>query len=185
MPIYVDDTEEKQGLMKLCYMTADSLEELHVMAKKLERPKESCFYGGDFPYYKICKSKRKLAVKYGAVELTNQELLALMCPAEEHDYQDEIEHRLYCPHCDGLNVIYGFHEDGTHETDCVHCEEMFNFRALGGILSDWKPAKIADIRVMRGTKSDYRVRQVSEKLTRTYPDGRQVDVTDKLGYPPK
>jgi len=50
----------------MCHMIADSEDLLHDMAAKIGVDRK--WYQGD--HYDICSSKRKLAVKFGAVEIT-------------------------------------------------------------------------------------------------------------------
>lgn len=80
MAVYVDDTEAKYGRMIMCHMIADSDEELHEMAEKIgiarkwhqAPPKVSN------SHYDIAKSKKALAVSFGAIEITKQQA-AMMC----------------------------------------------------------------------------------------------------------
>lgn len=70
MPVYVDAPANKYGRMTMCHMLADTPEELHAMSDRIvvarkwfqEPPKAS------FQHYDICKSKRVLAVEFGAIE---------------------------------------------------------------------------------------------------------------------
>jgi len=75
MAVYVDplfDYGWKLG--PSCHMTADTLEELHDMADKIGM-KRSWFQMSkkDVPHYDLVASKRKLAVKHGAIELSRNE----------------------------------------------------------------------------------------------------------------
>lgn len=71
MACYVDPAIHDFGRMKMCHLFADSDEELHAMADRIgvarrwhqKPPKAS------WPHYDVCKSKRALAVKLGAVEV--------------------------------------------------------------------------------------------------------------------
>lgn len=74
MTVFVDDMEARFGRMIMCHMYGTSLPELHAMATRIgvnvrwfqDRP--------GFPHYDICKSKRALAVKYGAVQTRYRDL---------------------------------------------------------------------------------------------------------------
>ena len=63
----------------MCHMLADTLEELHAMADRIGVARKH--YQGPpkttTPHYDICKAKRALAVKCGAVEVTTRELVAV------------------------------------------------------------------------------------------------------------
>lgn len=79
MSVYVDLASIPYGRMKMCHMVADSSEELHMMAvqigvarkwvQKAKTPDE---------HFDICLSKRRLAVEFGAVEVTMRELAQIM-----------------------------------------------------------------------------------------------------------
>lgn len=72
MAVYVDNMRAGFGRMIMCHMTADTDEELHAMADKIgvrriwhqKPPKASS------SHYDIALSKRALAVKAGAIEIT-------------------------------------------------------------------------------------------------------------------
>ena len=77
MTVYVDDMaapfqpKHRPGRTYLmCHMIADDDEELHAMARRIGVARK--WFQGD--HYDIAKSKRALAVRYGAVELTRRTL---------------------------------------------------------------------------------------------------------------
>lgn len=83
MTVYVDDMHAtsmgRYGRMKMSHMIADSDEELHAMASRIgvsrrwwQSPEKT---GGS--HYDIALSKRGLAVKAGAVEVTLRQLAAM------------------------------------------------------------------------------------------------------------
>jgi hypothetical protein len=84
MAVYVDDMHQSAlgsfGRMKMCHMIADTDEELHAMADKIgvarrwhqKPPKASA------SHYDICTSKRAMAIRAGAVEITLRQA-AMMC----------------------------------------------------------------------------------------------------------
>jgi Protein of unknown function (DUF4031) len=68
--VYVDMPIWPFGRMKMCHMTADSHEELVVMADKIGVARKWIQHPGTWEeHFDICKSKRALAVKLGAIEL--------------------------------------------------------------------------------------------------------------------
>lgn len=79
MAVYVDQPNWKLGRMKMCHMLADNKSELLSMANKIgvnlkhiqyeDKPKE---------HFDICLSKRNLALKYGAKEVSSKELINLI-----------------------------------------------------------------------------------------------------------
>jgi uncharacterized protein DUF4031 len=76
--VYVDDANNSFGRMKMCHMVADSLEELHDMANKIGM-KRSWFQNNlDHPHYDLSKTRRNLAVQFGAKEITQKELVEII-----------------------------------------------------------------------------------------------------------
>lgn len=75
MPVYVDDSSHKFGSMTMCHMVADTMEELHAMADKINLDRKWFQNHPHHPHYDICKSKRVLAVKHGANEVTSRDII--------------------------------------------------------------------------------------------------------------
>lgn len=79
MSVYVDDPIFPYGRMKMCHMVADTREELTAMVdkigvgvwhiQKLDEPGE---------HYDICKSKRALAIKHGAIPVDSSAIVAII-----------------------------------------------------------------------------------------------------------
>jgi Protein of unknown function (DUF4031) len=72
--IFVDDMRARLGRMIMCHMIADSEAELHAMAERIGIPRRS--YQGD--HYDISRSKRAMAVRAGAREVTLRQLAAML-----------------------------------------------------------------------------------------------------------
>lgn len=79
MAVYVDNMRAPFRRMIMCHMVADTDDELHTMARRIDvarrwhqRP------GTVYSHYDICLSKRALAVQFGAVEIDNRELASLI-----------------------------------------------------------------------------------------------------------
>jgi hypothetical protein len=77
--VYVDDMRAKLGRMVMCHMIASSDLELHAMATRIgvarkwwQSPAKT-----SGSHYDIALSKRALAVKYGAVEITLRQCAAM------------------------------------------------------------------------------------------------------------
>jgi hypothetical protein len=79
MTVYVDDMQMPYRGMKMCHMIADTLAELHAMADKIGVSR--AHYQGPpktrHQHYDIALSKRALAVKAGAVEITWRQAAAM------------------------------------------------------------------------------------------------------------
>jgi hypothetical protein len=78
MSVYVDGASNPYGRMKMCHMVADTLEELHAMADAIGIQRRWFQNDPDHPHYDIAQSKRALAVKHGAVEITSRQLVELI-----------------------------------------------------------------------------------------------------------
>lgn len=79
MAVYVDDMKAKFGRMFMCHMVADTDDELHEMAAKIGVARRWHQKAGTHKsHYDICLSKRAVAVKLGAVEITQRETAALV-----------------------------------------------------------------------------------------------------------
>lgn len=75
--VYVDNYRAPLGRMIMCHMIADTQHELHVMAAKIGL-KRAWFQRASFPHYDLSQSKRRLAVRLGAKEVSRRELVALI-----------------------------------------------------------------------------------------------------------
>ncbi len=78
MSVYVDKAVNKYGRMIMCHMLADTTEELHVMADKIGINKKWFQGKASTWHYDICKSKRDVAVKNGAIEINRRETVAII-----------------------------------------------------------------------------------------------------------
>jgi len=74
MTVYVDDMQAKFGRMTMCHMLADTSEELLAMADKIGVQHKWIQHAGTpREHFDIALSKRALAVKHGAKEITMRE----------------------------------------------------------------------------------------------------------------
>lgn len=79
MSVYVDRMRAPYGRMILCHMLADTTEELHAMAELIGVKRKWCQHEGTYrEHYDISLTKRALAVKAGALEITGRQLAALL-----------------------------------------------------------------------------------------------------------
>jgi hypothetical protein len=73
MTVYVGPSQYPYGRMIMCHMTANSFDELHKMAARLGVRR--WFQDGRMPHYDISKSRRKLAVHWGAIETDERRIV--------------------------------------------------------------------------------------------------------------
>lgn len=78
MPVYVDRARHAYRSMVMCHMVADTAEELHAMAARIGVERRWFQANASFPHYDICRSKRALAIRCGAIEIDRRELVAVM-----------------------------------------------------------------------------------------------------------
>ena len=75
MAVYVDDMRAPLGRMKMCHMIADSTEELLAMAERIGVARRWLQKAGTpHEHFDIALSKRELAIKAGAQEITRRQL---------------------------------------------------------------------------------------------------------------
>lgn len=75
MTVYVDEPDKPFGRMLMCHMIADSRIELLVMCDKIGVDRRWIQHKDTFKeHFDISKGKRALAVKAGAIELSNRDL---------------------------------------------------------------------------------------------------------------
>lgn len=74
--VYVDESKYTYGRMVMCHMTADTLQELFDMADVIGADRK-WFQSKTLPHFDICKSKRDLAVRNGAIETDSKNLVKI------------------------------------------------------------------------------------------------------------
>lgn len=79
MSVYVDDFNAPYRRMIMCHMMADTLEELHTMAARIGIARR-WFQDHEFKHYDICLSKKKLAIKLGAIEISARDMVEKFKP---------------------------------------------------------------------------------------------------------
>jgi len=82
MTVYVDESKYVLGRMVMCHMVADTVEELNEMADAIGVDRK-WIQKGTLLHYDICKTKRALAVKNGAIETTSREVVKRFCRGKE------------------------------------------------------------------------------------------------------
>lgn len=71
--VYVDNMRSGYRQMVMCHMLGDSESELHTMADQIGVKRR--WYQGD--HYDICLTKRTMALKAGAIEITARQAAAM------------------------------------------------------------------------------------------------------------
>ncbi|UWZ84636.1 DUF4031 domain-containing protein [Occallatibacter riparius] len=78
MAVYVDDMQAPFGRMVMCHMIADTSTELREMARRVGVAARWIQYADTWKeHFDICKSKRELAISFGAIAITTRELAAM------------------------------------------------------------------------------------------------------------
>lgn len=79
MTVYVDSMKAPYRGMVMCHMLADTDEELHSMAYRIgiDRKHWQSPEKTSGSHYDICKSKRAIAIRHGAVEITLRQAAAM------------------------------------------------------------------------------------------------------------
>ena len=77
--VYVDDMARPYGRMVMCHMAADTSAELVAMAERIGVNRRWIQKRGSvWEHFDICKTKRALAVKAGAIEVTRREMVRMV-----------------------------------------------------------------------------------------------------------
>jgi hypothetical protein len=78
VPVYVDQYFAQYGRMQMSHMIADTLDELHAMADKIGVARKWFQKHASIPHYDVCKSKRELAIKFGAIPVERRDFVLKM-----------------------------------------------------------------------------------------------------------
>jgi len=85
MAVYVDNMEAGFGRMVMCHMIADTTEELLEMADQIGIQRKWIQKAGKYTeHFDVCLSKRKEAVKAGAIEVSSFNLTRLIMKRRIH-----------------------------------------------------------------------------------------------------
>lgn len=76
MSVYVDGADAPFGRMFMCHMIADSTDELLEMADRIGIQRKWIQDAGERrEHFDVCKSKRLVAIRCGAIPVTSRELV--------------------------------------------------------------------------------------------------------------
>lgn len=73
--VYVGSLEFGFGRMKMSHMASADIDALHEMAAKIGIARKWFQNIPEHPHYDICKSKKQLAISFGAIEVSDKELI--------------------------------------------------------------------------------------------------------------
>jgi hypothetical protein len=77
--VYVDKPVHRYGRMLMCHMVADDPHELLAMAARIGVDVRWLQHRGtEREHFDVCKSKRALAVRAGAKEVTSRDIVAVI-----------------------------------------------------------------------------------------------------------
>ncbi len=101
--IYVDEIRRYGHRGEWCHMVTDgNVSELHAMAKKMGLKKSWFQDIIHHPHYDLRPSKRRLAVRFGAVECSSVEIVQKLRGVKYCDEcGSEMIQEEYCPVCEG------------------------------------------------------------------------------------
>lgn len=85
--IYVGTREYKYGRMIMSHMIADTLDELHLMAKNIGVSKKHFQDKKEKPHYDICKQNKNKAIELGAKEINDREMILIFRRVKEGEEQ--------------------------------------------------------------------------------------------------
>ena len=77
MSVYVGSSNYIIGRMIMCHMVADSIEELHEMADNINLSRRH-FQSARLPHYDISKSKKAIAIRFGAIEVNEYKIVEVV-----------------------------------------------------------------------------------------------------------
>lgn len=79
MSVYVDDMEAPFSRMIMCHVIADTHEELITMMDRIKVARKWIQKAGTYgEHFDICKTKRALAIRCGAIQVTTKQLVQMM-----------------------------------------------------------------------------------------------------------
>lgn len=84
MSIYVDKSKNQFKNMIMCHMLADTLEELHAMAKLIGM-RRSWFQPQSTPHYDLSRTMRRRAIRAGAIEIDREKVVELIRKWRENE----------------------------------------------------------------------------------------------------
>ena len=83
--VYIDNMNASYGRMKMCHMIADTTDELLEMADKIGVNRKWIQDKGTYnEHFDICQSKKKMAIQFGATEITMRELGRMVAKRPGH-----------------------------------------------------------------------------------------------------
>jgi hypothetical protein len=78
MSVYIDDFRAAYHGMLMSHMVADTREELDTMADKIDVARKWIQKEGTrWEHYDVCRTKRNLAIKAGAIEVSTKDIAKL------------------------------------------------------------------------------------------------------------
>lgn len=75
MAVYVDNVRVPHMGELWCHMVADTLDELHLFARRLEIPRRGFHYQASYPHYDITVELRELALRMGALVGSRKDII--------------------------------------------------------------------------------------------------------------
>lgn len=93
--VYVDNANLPFGNMIMCHMIADTTQELLDMVDKISVQRKWIQYAGTYQeHFDICLSKKKLAIKHGAKEISFMELGRMTLSRKDSPLKEWVNEKL-------------------------------------------------------------------------------------------
>lgn len=78
MAVYVDTMKTPYRGMRMSHMLADTLDELHAMARAIGLRQEWFQANASTPHYDVCQVKKGMAIDRGAVVVGRRDMVAII-----------------------------------------------------------------------------------------------------------
>lgn len=98
MAVYVDDMRASYGRMIMCHMAADTTDELLEMVDRIGVDRKWIQKPGTWQeHFDIALSKRELALRFGALEVTRKDLVRRLMAKRKFHQEKIMEKSDVCP----------------------------------------------------------------------------------------
>ena len=104
MTVYIDNARIRHGNARVCHMMADTLPELHTLAKSIGLTAVHFQHNTSTPHYVVNVTKRNNAVKAGAKPLNSRESVLKAFTKMRQAAFDRMHSDAQCDECGGKGI---------------------------------------------------------------------------------